>query len=251
MEPQHDDRPAGRVLARKLGTGWRVLRTEGLPRMLARGQRSALCAVWRVLAHARNRQATFTLGETSYPYCLDDYNQSYFNERTVEIPLAKTAVAACSGRVLEVGNVLSHYGVTGHTVADKYETGPGVLNLDVVDLEFDEPFDLILAISTLEHVGLEEDVQEPGKPLRAVEHLKTLLAPGGQLLVTVPIGYNPALDAVLLSSAQPFGELRFLVKRRLNRWVEGTVDEASKRLYDWRWMRAGCVAVGTWRAGAG
>jgi len=247
VEPEHDDRPPGNVLARKLRTARRVLADEGLRPMLARGQRSVLTGWWRVLTHTFNRRASYWLGEHSLGYCLDDYNQSYFNERTAEIPLAKAALAACEGRVLEIGNVLCHYGVTGHTVADKYEAGPGVLNVDVVDLAFDEPFDLILSISTLEHVGLDEEEQEPGKPLRAIEHLKGLLAPGGELLVTIPIGYNPALDAILLSDAHPFDTLRFLTRRGLNRWVEGTASEAAHAQYDRRWMRASCLAIGSSR----
>ena len=246
MEPPSNDHPTGSALARKFRTARRVLRDEGLQQMLARGRRSALTGWWRALTHALNPRATFVVDGQRYTYCLDDYNQSYFNERTAEIPIARAAIASCAGRVLEVGNVLAHYDIAGHTVADKYESGPGVLNVDVVDLTFDEPFDLIVSISTLEHVGLDEDVKEPGKPLVAIEHLKDLLAPGGSLLVTVPIGYNPALDAALLRDSQPFDRLHFLARRPLNRWVETTPAEAARALYDWKWMRARCLAVGLW-----
>ena len=36
--------------------------------------------------------------------------------------------------------------------------------------------------------------EAPEKVVRALRHTRSLLKPGGHLLVTVPTGYNPALD---------------------------------------------------------
>ena len=39
--------------------------------------------------------------------------------------------------------------IRGHTVVDKYETAPGVLNRDILDVEDAAGFDLVVSISTL------------------------------------------------------------------------------------------------------
>lgn len=58
-------------------------------------------------------------------------------------------------------------------------------------------YDWIVSISTMEHVGHDEEPKDPGAAARAIHHLRSLLASGGEMLVTVPGGYNPALDRAL------------------------------------------------------
>lgn len=121
-----------------------------------------------------------------------DYNTTLLNERAVELPIALDWMA---DRVLadgvEIGNVLSHYGFPPHRIIDLYEQADGVENIDVFDLE--GTFDWILSISTLEHVG----DNDPLDSILAVEHLRSLLAPGGELLVSIPGGCNQLLDDYL------------------------------------------------------
>ena len=86
------------------------------------------------------------------------YNYTWLNERAVETALAFEVLRDHAGQdVLEIGNVMSQYVSVDHLVVDKYEHAPGVVNADVVDLHLDAKFDLILAVSTLEHVGLDEE----------------------------------------------------------------------------------------------
>ena len=127
------------------------------------------------------------------------YKHTWLTERAVEVPVVQSIVDRHAGnRILEVGNVLSHYRTEQHhLVIDKYEDAPGVLNRDVLELEDLGPFDLVVAISTLEHVGWDERPREPEKAPAAARALARLLAPGGRLVFTVPVGYNPALDAAL------------------------------------------------------
>lgn len=125
------------------------------------------------------------------------YNTTALNERGVEIPIAIDWLA---DRVMadgvEVGNVLNHYGFPPHRVIDLHEQGDGIENIDVFDL--DGTFDWIVTISTLEHVG--DDSGDPLDSVLAVEHLRSLLAPGGEMLVTVPGGCNPLLDDYLAAA---------------------------------------------------
>lgn len=149
----------------------------------------------------------FELHGRWYPYLYHRYKLSWLTERAIEVPVVQAVVdAAGSGaQVLEVGHVLGHYREQTHTVVDKYEQAPGVLNLDVIELGDAGlgKFDLIVAISTLEHVGWDEPTRDPAKALQAVQTLRAMLAPGGRLVLTVPVGYNPWFDGALRGGSVP------------------------------------------------
>jgi SAM-dependent methyltransferase len=176
---------------------------------------------------------TFTFQGKTYKYLFRRYNTTYANERAVEIPIAMEVVRAYpEERVLEVGNVLAHYYPHHHDVLDKYEQAPGVVNSDVVDFQNSKLYDLIVSISTLEHVGWDEEPRDPPKFLRGVERLAMLLAPGGKMLVTLPIDYNAALDGFLSEGRVPFTSIAYL-KRVTddNQWREATWDEVQGAKY--------------------
>ena len=198
------------------------------------------CATWAVRWAAlrpragRPSRATFRYDGAEHRYLRHAYNWTWLNERAVEVPLAAAVLAGSAGaRVLEVGNVLGHYQAADHTVVDKYERAAGVLNADVAELDLPGPYDLVLAVSTLEHVGLDEDVLDPGKPARAIERLTSLLAPGGRLWCSHPVGYNLELDRQLQDGR--FGFTRLTALRRLgpsNRWEQVPVEEVWGTRYD-------------------
>jgi SAM-dependent methyltransferase len=170
------------------------------------------CASWGVRYLAglptagRPARETFEFDGERLAYMRHRYNWTWLNERAVEVPLALREIERRrGGEVLEIGNVLGHYGERGHTVVDRYEHAPGVVNADVVDYDpGDRRFDLVVSVSTLEHVGLDEQPRDPGKPARAIARLVELLAPGGLLWITVPVGYNPALEDEIRSGRAGF-----------------------------------------------
>lgn len=132
------------------------------------------------------------------PYLDHPYNTTILNERAVEVPIALAFIDRCSGDGVEVGNVLAHYGPITHRVVDRWKQAPGVENIDVFDLH--GSFDWIVAVSTLEHVRHDEPADgAPFGAVTALAHLRALLNPGGQLLVTHPFGQNPYLDGAILS----------------------------------------------------
>jgi SAM-dependent methyltransferase len=179
-------------------------------------------------------QPTFAYGGRTVPYFHHRYHYTWMNERSVELALARQVVEDVPAPdLLEVGNVLAHYVRDGHTVVDLYEHAPGVVNADVVDVELPERYRLIVSISTLEHVGLDEDVTDPGKPERAIEHLRRLLAPGGRLWATIPVGYNADLDQRIRAGDLPFDRVRAL-RRRSHRqgWRQVELDEVWSAEYD-------------------
>lgn len=144
------------------------------------------------------------------------YNMTWLNERGAELAVVTDFLARLDAEhdadaglaglaILEVGNVCAHYGIWDPVVAeggsvtivDRYEPAPYVDNIDVFDVT--GTWDVIVAVSTLEHVRWDEpDIdRQPGASAEAVELLARSLAPGGRMLVTVPTGHNPPFDQYL------------------------------------------------------
>jgi hypothetical protein len=197
------------------------------------------------LIRSRRRGEYFTFLGERLPYAMHRYNNTYRNERTVEISIAKWFLSGKDGRVLEVGNVLAHYGVTGQTVVDKYETAPGVLNTDIVDYVPEQPFDVVVALSTLEHVGWDERPREPEKVFRAFQAVRKCVAPGGVLLVSIPIGYNQTLDDGLRSGALTFDREIWLIRTtRSSDWRECTREEGLAGAYGRPFHAANTLCIG-------
>jgi hypothetical protein len=188
---------------------------------------------------------TFAHEGAKHAYLRHPYNYTWLNERAVEVPLAQAVLAEHDpARVLEVGNVLAHYGPVRHTVVDKFEHAPGVRNADVVDLDLPGRYELILAVSTLEHVGFDEEERDPGKPARAIGALAGLLAPGGRLWCTFPVGYNAELDRQLREGDLGFTRLTALRRTgRSNRWAQVPVDSVWGTRYDARLYTAHAVVI--------
>lgn len=177
----------------------------------------------------RYRQQTFSYHGSQLAYFIHSHSATWENERMIEIPIANHFLQRRGGgRGLEVGNVLAYYAPVARVVVDKYERAPGVLNADVVDYAPQERYDWIVSISTLEHVGQDEAPLQPGKAVKAVEHLRGLLAPGGRMLVTVPLGYNTGLDAYI-RVADAVSEAFFV--RSGDGWTQETRERALSGSY--------------------
>ena len=127
-----------------------------------------------------------------------EHNDTIKNERAVELAVAHHWFESLNGgRGLEVGNVLSHYGIgQPRRIVDLHEKAEGVENISVFDIGPRQSYEWIVSISTLEHVG-----PSPGSASDAIEHLRSLLLPGGSMLVSIPGGYHSALDEHLATNA--------------------------------------------------
>jgi hypothetical protein len=205
----------------------------------------AAYATYPFLARKRGRRM-FTVGDRTYSYATDHYNRAWRNERTVELALGRRFLAENSGqRLLEVGNVFAHYGGGAHEVLDKYEDAPGVLNEDIVDFAPDKPYDAILSISTLEHVGWDEHPRESDKTLRAYRALRAALAPGGTMLLTCPVGQNAYLDQYIQDEAIDFPERHYLKRiTRDNQWREVDLQAVKGAQYHHPFRNANALFVG-------
>lgn len=177
------------------------------------------------------------------------YNDTRRNERAVELAVVQTWLADVAGYGLEVGNVLSHYvdamTVPPRRIVDRFETGPGVENVDVLDVI--GRFDWIVSVSTLEHVGVDDGSLRPWAARAAVQHLRDLLSPGGRMLVTVPWGYNAWLDAALYEDDVQVTESAAYLRVGDDCWDDITLDDAQPYgsiAPGW----AATVWIGEWRA---
>lgn len=163
-------------------------------------------------------------------------------ERGLELALATRAVAGYRpNEILEIGNVLAPAGVlSGHTVVDKYEEGPGVLNVDIVEYQPERTFGLVISISTLEHVGWDETPREPDKASGALHHLAGL---GNALMISIPVGHHRQLEAAFIDG--PFDSVTLAVKTsRLGRWERRPLDQCANVEYNAPFAYGNGILVG-------
>lgn len=185
--------------------------------------------------HSPLKDKTFMFGPEHFPYFIHPYNHTWLNERAVEIPVVCRLVRDVPDQdLLEIGNVLSHYLDHRHVVVDKYEHGAfqAVVNRDIVDLDTDRKYRLVVSISTLEHVGWHETPRTPEKVLRAFDKINALLLPGGRAIITVPVGQNAFLDQCLRERRIPGFDLRSLKRiSAANEWEPVDPDTALRCSY--------------------
>lgn len=206
-------------------------------------------AVWYCERFRSGR--SFTLGGREYGYFYHTYNLAWRNERSVEVPLALERLRRHQGgAVLEVGNVLRHYVPIEHEVIDKYERGAGVFNVDAAEFRPGRLYQLILSVSTLEHVGIPPDEPGGGKVLAVVENLVSLLAPGGELWLTASLGLNTEFDALVERRDTPFDEVRAM-RRTVgkNEWREVGLEAVRDCGYPESKFRADAIVICTTRKG--
>jgi SAM-dependent methyltransferase len=186
---------------------------------------------------------------------------SVVNERIVEFPFAMAALGRLetSARILDIGGGESTFALSAASL------GFSVLAIDPRPLGYEHPnlerfqgrfedwdggssetFDAVFLISTIEHIGVGAYDQEPyggatvgaGADRRLIERVTTLLAPGGILVLTTPIGERgtdalertydeDALDALLAG----FDRLEHRVAKRTDAltWVSGVRPGVGER----------------------
>lgn len=232
------------------GVPW-FIRRFGFAQLFLKPARWALAPL--ILPVLRERSVEFR--GVSLPLVYARHNVTWANERCVELALARAIMADVPReRLLEVGHVTPHYFRGGHLVVDKYETGS--LQLDIVDFEPAERFDLILSISTFEHIAFDEPGATPAPPevaarvAAALHRCRSLLAPGGLLAITVPIGYNPALDAMIADGELGWDGATWFKRFPRRRWRQVSRSEAVRCRYGRPHAFANAILLAEWYAEA-
>jgi len=194
------------------------------------------------------KPSSFVFDGQNLIYFEHPYNGTWMNERSVEIPVIWEQVKSLSpDKVLEVGNVLSHYFEVKHLVVDKYERRPGVISDDILDVKLDEKFDRIVSISTLEHIGWDEVPRSPGKYIQAIERLRTLLTDEGILIATIPLGYNPSFDQDLFEQRLKCDRVSYLKRLTIYSWGEASQEDIRGAQYGKKYRTTEGLAVCIWR----
>jgi len=189
---------------------------------------------------------TFTFQGRTYNYFYHRYNKTWKNERAVEVPIIREIMKKYrEKRILEVGNVLSHYFFVNHDIIDKYEKADDVINQDIVDFHPTKKYELIVSISTLEHIGWTEESRDPLKILRAIQNLRSLIASKGKIVVTLPLGFNIEMDKLIKEEKIHFTE-RYCLKRisRDNRWAEVDWNDIREAKYGSPFPWANALVIG-------
>jgi len=205
--------------------------------------------IWRFLyAHTLlrfRRQKYFTFRNETYQYFYHPYNSTWDNERCIEIPIVKKVLESFSGkRILEVGNVLSHYFPVTWDVLDKFEDKNDIICCDVVDFKPSQKYDLILCVSTLEHIGFDDDIQEPHKIIEALDNLQqNCLKPTGRMFFTMPLGYNTYMDDLLFHYKLGFDKRNYFKRLSRYEWSEVKRDELGDVTYASRYIEAGAIVI--------
>jgi O-antigen chain-terminating methyltransferase len=241
-------------------------RAEGLAR-LREGRISRAAYLAELLerepfAHVRalDDALAFVRRETGRPREL--HAPAHADERAIEIPWVLARYAG-ERRVLDVGTVFAEpaYVAGLHELAIPelvtVDLAPGATVVaDVRDLPFEDGrFDLVLCVSTLEHIGRDNAVYAVDAPRdeegdeAALRELRRILAPDGRLLVTVPTGVHDdqgwQLQRAPLAWIERFERAGFLVfedelyVRTAGGWRTATLADAQ----DARYTDSGAGAV--------
>jgi hypothetical protein len=179
------------------------------------------------------KKLTFSFLNIDIHYYCHWYNLTFTNERAVEIAIVHHVLEKFRGKkILEIGNVLSNYYETSHQIIDKYEKGRNITNIDITDYNSTTLYDLIISISTLEHVGYDEYPQSKNKIHKAIKIIRNHLSEEGLCIASIPIGYNENLSPMIANNELFDTQYFFERLTKTNKWIQTTKDKALMKSFD-------------------
>jgi len=168
-------------------------------------------------------QKTFVFDGVEYKYFYHKYNYTPLNERCVEIPIVMRKLDEyldAKKQVFEIGNVMQNYHKREWEILDKFEKEDNVINKDIVDYKTDKRYDLIICVSTIEHIGFDDNLKDDDRISSAILNMKNMLKKDGELIITFPLGYNPNADKLVEKNW--FDKIT-LMRKVKNKWKEDKV----------------------------
>lgn len=169
----------------------------------------------------------FNLNGKKYNYCNARYNSSRYNERAVEIPIGLELLERYKDDTLEIGAVLPYYSDIEHDCIDLADGHPMAKRVDVMHWQPDRNYKAIVSISTLEHVG-----DGWVDTIVALNRLFDWLEESGELLVTLPHGYNAKLDTIIRSNSLKLDTITQMNKLDFSKHLWGVVAGAAPLAYN-------------------
>lgn len=197
------------------------------------------------------KDKTFQFNRKQYSYYVHPYNHTWDNERAVELAIILDLLSNYNHKdVLEIGNVVSHYRRTFHDIVDAYEwlCFNRVINKDILEYETNRQYDLIVSISTVEHIGWSESPRNSEKILEVREKIIQLLSDDGMAVITMPVGYNSFLDETIKNGAMRFSNISCLQRISwTNEWIETDLNTVLQCKYNEPYPNGNGVILGTLR----
>jgi len=196
------------------------------------------------------KKGKFIFENKEYSIFYDTYNTTWANERAVEIPIIYEMIKKCNKKVLEIGNVLSHYYTATWDILDKFEKGEKIINKDIINFLPKRRYDLIVSISTFEHIGFDDDSSDKSydRIMSAYENIKNnCLNKKGKIVMTIPIGYNPDIDKIIFDNEFKLDKQKFLKRVSKREWKEVKIEEAAKCRYGRPFPYANAVMIGSYQ----
>lgn len=198
------------------------------------------------------RPGTFQYNHNTYSYAKSPAG----NERTVEVALAMDFLdryTTQESSVLEIGNVMNGVNqfdptrperVGSYAVLDKFEQGANVINEDLRTYESPHLLDVVFSVSTLEHVGVDEN-ERASEALLGLRKAWSLRKHNGGFFFTIPIGFNTSLERHVIYGWPP---MHIGAMKRVstdNEWVEVDPEEALAVHYGRPYKHGNAVLIGT------
>ena len=193
----------------------------------------------------KNKKDFFLFDGEKLNYFYSKNAPTWANERCVEIAIFKKIIEKewrVGKKVLEIGNTLSHYLDVYHFSVDKYEKGDRVINEDITTFKTGEKYDLILSISTLEHVGWDENPKEVEKIKKAFR--RDLLKKEGLFIFSVPLHYNTYLDELIYKNQIKIDKKYFFNRVGKNEWIQCSEEETKITRYGSPFFAANSIMIG-------
>lgn len=176
------------------------------------------------------------------------------SERVVEVPLILSSIPKDKPlKILDIGCRYSILAIQlasiGHKVdgidINSYHLKHPNFNFkkqDIIKSGFkDNTFDIIISLSTLEHIGLGRygDQLDHGADTKVVKEVSRILSSDGRFLLTVPFGIKgvtpwyrvydfPSIEKLLKDNGLKVDEIRFYKEQNKGCWMPTTQDEASR-----------------------
>ncbi len=188
-------------------------------------------------------ELTFCLESKTHPYFFHRFNAGWpphrCTERIVELALADDWLQHRDSRkVVEIGAVTPWYWPRRvETIIDPADPHHLVTRRESV-FDVDLQGAQVLSISTFEHIGTGDYSLAADEQHTAVHALEKLFREAADFLVTLPAGWNPAVDDYVFSGRAETDRVHwyFLIRTGPWQWVQETDRMAARRSYgnpDW------------------
>ncbi len=167
----------------------------------------------------------FKVKNVELPYVYHLYNNTWQNERCVEVAFGKYFIDKFGLDIVEVGAVMPYYGYQPNVVVDIGDAMPQTVTANAVTYDGYKGKNL-LSISTIEHFMVRECGNTSNND--SITFINRVINEANNYLVTWAVGYNEFLDAFMKQNPQiP----RFIIRR--NDWFSNWDEDPDNNNFNY------------------